>query len=257
LREVNESGETYGWDRVGDSWTGTIRKRAHQFRYRCVYEPDNEQPYAVYVQYRRSRDTVSAAYVQVLILISILEENSFEEIIHQISDIFNNEASGLGFHDIKLKYEYDNQKGEFVWIMYNDTRMTLWEIVTDRSYSVPNLIGESNDVNKLLHFFNQDDNFKNYSHLVEPSYGKGFVEEVWDRKRVQFHSSFSDARNKYIGSNKDHFDSPTKLYRYVLTDPMFYIRFTTNGRTSFIPRYCSIIIELCFILNYQRTVLLD
>jgi hypothetical protein len=141
--------------------------------------------------------------------------------------------------------------------MYNDLEPTLWEIRTNGTDNGPSLMGDDNDVNSLVQFFNQEDYFENYSEFVEMSYGKSFRDGVWDRKRVQFHSSFSDAKNKYIGSNKDHFDSPSKLYRYVLTDPTFYIRFTTNGRVNFIPRYYSIIIELCFILNYQRTVLLD
>jgi hypothetical protein len=249
-------GDNIDMQRNGESWTANINFRPHQFRYRCVYEPEHQNPYAVYIDYRRSTEAVQTRFVQVPILVSILEENSLEEIVHKITDDFNSGATRVGFTDIKLTYEYDNQTGIFAWTMNDGEAVTLWELKTTL-FDTPDMICDSNDLNTLLRFFNQDDGFRNYRQLVEPTYYKGFDSDVWDRKRVQFHATFSDARNKYIGSNGDHFDAPSKLYRYVLTDPMFYIRFTTNGRTNFIPRYCSIIIELCFILNYQRTVLLD
>jgi hypothetical protein len=252
-----EEGNQIEWERHGDNWIGTINKRAHQYRYECVYEPENAHPWAVYATYRVSTEVIEATFVQVLILISILEDNSLEEIVHKITSDFNAEAAQMGFDNIKLKFEYDNQKGKFTWIMFEDDFPTLWEIKPERKDTGPHLINYSSDIHNLIQFFNQDNTMDNYRLFVEPTYTKSFSSDVWDRKRVQFHSTFSHARNKYIGSNKDHFDSPSKLYRYVLTDPTFYIRFTTNGRVNFIPRYCSIIIELCFILNYQRTVLLD
>jgi hypothetical protein len=238
----------------GDAVIGTYNGYIYQFRYQCFYQKDLELPYVVLGWYRRSTQTFQdLEFLQTTHLVSVLEENSLEEILHKIMEEFNT-ATGL-----KMKYEYNNTQGRL--------KLTVADsIVGDplpieiRLHSVdaaPILVTPGDDIRSLLRFLNQDDGFTNYQYLVEPGFEKEFTSDVWDRKRVQFHSTFSDARNKYIGSNGDKYDSISKLYRYVLTDPMFYIRFTTDGRHSFIPRYTQIIIELCFILNYQRTVLLE
>jgi hypothetical protein len=249
-RALGEETTRITWRRNHDISRGTMNGFVYEFLYDCRYERDNERPYAVYAYYRRSTQRVDIDFIQAAIQITILEDNSLEEIIHKIVNDFNSNTNAGDAAGIKMKYEYDNQKGSITLAMFHYDEEIPWQFRMYTTDHVAELINDDKNINSLLQFLNQDDGFMNYRELVDLSYHKSFESEVWDRKRVQFHATFSDARNRYIGSNGDRYDSPSKLYRYVLTDPMFYIRFTTDGRTNFIPRYCSIIIELCFILNY-------
>jgi hypothetical protein len=254
-RGIGETHTRINFEREGDHLIGTFVGHIYKFQYQCFHDPTLDLPYVVLGSYKRSieRITEGLIFIQTTHLISILEENSLEEILHKIIEEVN------GHSGMKMRYEYDRKLGHLkMSVAQSILEDPLpFEIRLHKVDRAPQLVFPGDDVKSFLRFLNQDDSFDNYKYLVEPSLEKEFMSDVWDRKRVQFHSTFSDARNKYIGSNGDHFDTPSKLYRYVLTDPTFYIRFTTDGRHNFLPRYASIIIELCFILNYQRTVLLD
>ena len=101
-------------------------------------------------------------------------------------------------------------------------------------------------------FLNQTLTVKNYFSLLESSYNKIFDSNVWNRKRAMFHASFSDCTRNYIGMNKDHWLTPSKVFSSVSNTTEFRIRFSTDGINHFLPLYCSFIIELIYILNINN-----
>ena len=83
-------------------------------------------------------------------------------------------------------------------------------------------------------------------------------DDVWDRGYIEFHSSFSDARKGFLGLNDEFYSKPSLLFKSPYDGPTFYISFYVNdGKTSIIPRYCRFIIQLCFILNYKKAIIME
>ena len=79
-------------------------------------------------------------------------------------------------------------------------------------------------------------------------YGIGYIE---------FHSSFSDARKGFLGLNDEFYSKPSLLFKSPYDGPTFYISFYVNdGKASIIPRYCRFIVQLCFILNYKKAIIM-
>ena len=111
------------------------------------------------------------------------------------------------------------------------------------------------DINEFLKFLNQPIDEETIYTLTTNSYHKTFS-EVWSRDRIHFHSSFSTSRRKFIGKRGDFYQSLTLLYPPPTNESTFYIRFTSNGMKNILIRYCEFDIQLCFIINYKKTVIL-
>ena len=76
------------------------------------------------------------------------------------------------------------------------------------------------------------------------------LRNVWDRINLNYHASFSQTRNKLIGRNNDHWDTPNKRFIVPGGDQdQFYLRFTTDGKHNILPIGCHFNIDLCFMLN--------
>ena len=77
-------------------------------------------------------------------------------------------------------------------------------------------------------------------------------ENVWNRRKAVFHSTFSDSKRNYLGLRKDFWQSISKTYTYSHGGSEFWIRFTTNGVDPFLPIHHGIIIELVFLVDSEN-----
>lgn len=73
---------------------------------------------------------------------------------------------------------------------------------------------------------------------------------VWDRIHLNYHASFAETNNRFIGRNGAHWDTPNKQFLVPFTDQdQFYLRFTTDGVHSVLPHGCHFNVDLAFMLN--------
>ena len=113
----------------------------------------------------------------------------------------------------------------------------------------------TNDDN-VLKLFNQEctDKMRKYINTFLDYFE---FDNVWDRGYIEFHSTFSDARKGFLGLNDEFYSKPSLLFKSPYDGPTFYISFYVNdGKASIIPRYCRFIVQLCFILNYKKAIIM-
>ena len=114
---------------------------------------------------------------------------------------------------------------------------------------------QTENIDEFLMFLNQDLSDDNRKYLDTLSEVKTF-HNVWDREYLEFHASFSDSKRRFIGIKGDFYEKPNVLYNAPTDGSTFNIRFTTNGKNNIYPKYCRFIIQLVFLYNYRRTVVL-
>ena len=166
---------------------------------------------------------------------SIMENNDTVEVIHNIISQLNSYDYPI---DIKFDYRYDSKIGSF-------------EMLCNRQFQFKdgyhNLILKDECV-EFLKFLNQSITYENVNYLQTRSVRKEFKNNVWNRKQLFFHASFSNCNRKYIGCNKDFWTTPTKLF-LVNNQTEFDLHFTTDGKQRITPRHSSFIVELIYAFN--------
>ena len=186
------------------------------------------------------------------IQLSITPENSFDEIIAtfitQANDYMNKKHPNA---QITLAYEFDYRTCVFSLILSKGSASTAETI---SFHFVNSDKTDKMNLEFFLKFLNQERTDENIAILTTATERMTF-ENVWDRKSIVFHASFSDARRGYIGLNGDSFDRPSKFYDPPTNGSNFQIRFTTDGVHNILPRYCHFIIELSFIYNYKNSLI--
>ena len=186
-----------------------------------------------------------------VIRVSVTPDNNLDEIIAFILNQVNKHmATKTPDALLNLAYEFNYRTGEFEFTLFSEG-----EGVTDCKFNFKNS-NENDDINLefFLKFLNQERSDENKLILSTPTDSMKFF-DVWDRKSLMFHSSFSDAKRNYIGLNGDNFDRPTKFYDPPTNASNFQIRFTTDGTHNLLPRYCQFIVELSFIYNYKNSLI--
>ena len=194
---------------------------------------------------------------------TVIAENSLEEIICDIINKLNSMLSTTNYSTNPLTkwnelayftYTFDYKTGDFSLILEWDDKNSY---VTVNGFYIEGL-GElgGNKVRNLdffLKFLNQERNDDNKDKLAETNFNKHFT-NVWDRSSLQFHASFSNNRRNFIGLNNDFYDSPSVFYDPPTNKSDFWIKFTTDGKHQFIPRYCRFYIGLSFVRNYKNSL---
>ena len=110
------------------------------------------------------------------------------------------------------------------------------------------------DIDEFLRFLNQEISTENQDILMNASDDKVF-DEVWNRDRLHFHASFSSSRRHFIGKRGDFYQNLTLLYP-PSNETTFNVRFTSDGYKNILLLYCEFDIQLCFIVNYMKSVVL-
>ena len=210
--------------------------------------------------------------------ISVIPENNLEEIMHNIINTFNNNLGELPLYDasstdgeliegnyytwsksaeplseyLHFSYSYDYREGTLS-LKFDRNE----SVITIAQYAIkgPSTIVTANleDLVSFLRFLNQDVKMDILTFLQDYHSTKSFA-NVWDRKSLQFHASFSDNKRNFIGLQDDFYDSPSVFYDPPTNASNFWIKFTTDGVHQIIPRYCSFYIGLCFVRNYKNSL---
>ena len=171
---------------------------------------------------------------------SVLEDNSLIEIIHLIVNEF---SEFMSKHSYTFSYSYNREYGSIHFSVVNNELVRLpfeFKFVTNR------------DAAEFLKFLNQKIHYNYLYILTDHLSSHIFPQDVWDRKHVYFHSTFSDTKRGYLGKNKDDLSQVNKLFKYSHGNTSFNIRFTTDGLNNFLPKFCNFVIEFVFILNYRN-----
>ena len=184
--------------------------------------------------------------------LTILSENTFEEIVYNIVSTLNQHISQNDQGDklLSFMYNFDYKTGEFTLsLVCPDALEVLEYSIEGATYGTT---AEAN-LNFFLKFLNQERTTQTRDILTNYSDTKTF-HNVWDRSSLQFHASFSDNRRSFIGLNKDFYENPSVFYDPPTNSSNFWIRFTTDGVHQILPRYCRFYIGLCFVRNYKNSL---
>ena len=117
------------------------------------------------------------------------------------------------------------------------------------------ITGADAELDDFLRFLNQPVNADARKALAKDTTIMEF-NEVWSRDRLYFHASFSTSRRKFIGKQGDFYQNLSLLYPSPTNESTFYIRFSSNGVKNILIRYCEFDIQLCFIVNYKKSLIL-
>ena len=184
--------------------------------------------------------------------LSILSENTFEEIAHDIIVALNTHIgkNDQGDKVISFTYKFDYKTGDFTLSLTCPDELEVLEYnIEGDTYGIT---ADAN-LNYFLKFLNQERTAENRAILTDYSNSKSF-HNVWDRSSLQFHASFSNNRRSFIGLNKDFYENPSVFYDPPTNSSNFWIRFTTDGVHQILPRYCRFYIGLCFVRNYKNSL---
>ena len=198
--------------------------------------------------------------------LTITPENSFEEVIHKLINALNDALKkhvlkpydGRGTRELyhigefaAFTYSFDYKTGKFTLNLARDN-----DVFEMLKFSVE---GDSktdlavNNLNHFLRFMNQRTTNRNRTKLTDYTNSKTFY-RVWDRISLQFHASFSNNKRNFIRLNNDFYTSPSIFYDAPTNASDFWIKFTTDGRNQFLPRYCRFYIGISFVRNYKNSL---
>ena len=206
----------------------------------------------VNIKYKYTSDSPLVTLPPCPLPLTILSENTFEEIVYNIISALNTHITNndQGDKAISFMYKFDYKTGDFT------LSLTCPEALEVLEYSIEGATyGTTADANLnfFLKFLNQERTTENRAILNNYSNEKSF-HNVWDRSSLQFHASFSDNRRSFIGLNKDFYENPSVFYDPPTNSSNFWIRFTTDGVHQVLPRYCRFYIGLCFVRNYKNSL---
>lgn len=186
---------------------------------------------------------------------TIMSENKTEEILNKICSEFTWKTT---YDDPTIKninyylaYTYNYEDNSVKFYIKSD-----YTEDPDKTFKFTIGTGANNpDTEKFLKFMNQPVNTINIANLNTYTDYKTF-HNVWDRNDLYFHASFSTSKRQYIGINNDFYMAPNKLFSFPTNTSEFTIRFTTDGIKNILPLYSNFIIELIFIINYEKSIVL-
>ena len=202
--------------------------------------------------------------------VSITADNSFDEIIHNMIYAFNEHLLKTRAYTYEkdvdndilsdeflgsfaaFTYTFDYKTGDFT-LKFSETTERNFDIL---EFSIDGGVYDNlakNNLDFFLKFLNQERTDENRNLLIHYSNDKHFT-NVWDRQSLQFHASFSNNRRNFIGLNNDFYENPSIFYDPPTNKSDFWIKFTTDGRNQFIPRYCRFYIGLSFVRNYKNSL---
>ena len=222
-----------------------------------------------FVRYRAAGETQEHEHTEELLRhrFTITAENSFEEIIHNLINVLNEKLrkhklrpyDGIGNRVLRyigdyatFTYSFDYKTGNFTLKLTQGNTgafdKLLFKIEGDSRSDLA-----VNNLNHFLKFMNQETTDENRNKLTLLSKSKTF-NNVWDRVSLQFHASFSNNKRNFIGLNNDFYTSPSVFYDPPTNASDFWIKFTTDGRNQFLPRYCRFYIGISFVRNYKNSL---
>lgn len=151
-----------------------------------------------------------------------------------------------------LSYKYDVNTNRLILEFKNTSGGQCKFSIDECKFSMVPLDYKPN-IDDMLKFLNQPVDIEHRVILSDKTETKIF-DEVWTRDRLYFHASFSTSRRKFIGKCGDFYQTLTLLYPSPTNESTFYIRFTSNGIKNILIRHCEFDIQLCYIVNFKKAV---
>ena len=187
--------------------------------------------------------------------IEIMTSNTLFEILSAICNEFNTRFKKID-DAYRLNYKYSNGILEILctYIDENGGIHDAGFTIEDPIFGLEN-VKEATNLIEFLKFLNQNTTTTDLLKLTIYSTTKTF-DNVWDREYLEFHASFSDSKRRFIGIKGDFYEKPTVLYNAPTDGSTFNIKFTSDGKNSIYPKYCRFIIQLVFMYNYKKTIVL-
>lgn len=238
-----------------DLQAGDITNMGYHFRYPPMWVNDNSTKKLIGLRRLEqipSSETFNFDFLEVTdgdevkyhVSVSVLPENSLTEILFEI----NRQIIEQSFSKRALHYVL--------------TGTTLSMGIVDRdngsdidSYFGSTLAQQAFFIN-FLRFLNQSleeiPDMLFYMTDVGNAQDTWIFNNVWDRKRLYFHSSFSRSNRQLLDKNNTHWEKPSKYYPAQSATSDFYIWFTTDGVNKVIPYYSDFHMDLCFVSNFER-----
>ena len=149
---------------------------------------------------------------------------------------------------------YENRFGMGGLMFKHDNKTNILEMFFVNSAGMKVDFQIEGDADEFLRFLNQEVSDENQDILVNDSKKKVF-NEVWNRDRLHFHASFSTSRRHFIGKRGDFYQNLTLLYP-PSNETTFNIRFTSDGYHNILLLYTEFDVQLCFIVNYMKSIVL-
>ena len=151
--------------------------------------------------------------------------------------------------DYTLRFEYDDIKREVA--VYAEDGVEMYGI---------DMLSESNeeDLIDLAYLFNKEFNtefrdmltgYMNHEYVL--------ITDVWDRDvgNIYIHSSFSDQKRQFMAMNFDQQKEISIMFTHHGSDE-FHIWFTLLGKKRIILNGVDILLQLCYICNYDDSAVL-
>ena len=184
--------------------------------------------------------------------IEITEHDNLIKALGYICDSLSDYNAERNYYERRLMYEF-NEK---------ENRLRLYMRTENDANNEPKLkfkftvskVPES-DLVEFLEFLNQPTDAEHINYLKTETSEMVF-DNVWSRDRLYIHSSFSTSHRKYIGKRGDFYQNMNLLYPLPSNESIFHVFFTSDGKKTILIRYCNFDIQLCFIVNYKKSIVL-
>ena len=200
----------------------------------------------------------NAYSLDIQIDLQIMSNNTLFEIL----SLMCNEVTKQTDSYYKLVYNYNNNGTLTFYCVKGLANINneieeedTFEQMNFRMREIGTLTDRTDNIESFLKFLNQNTTSDDIKKLTEYSTTKTF-DNVWDREYLEFHASFSDSKRRFIGIKGDFYEKPTVLYNAPTDGSTFNIKFTSDGKNSIYPKYCRFIIQLVFMYNYKKTIVL-
>jgi len=195
-------------------------------------------------------------YISRVMQINVLETNTLHEIMTKLCDEFteyvtktDNDGTSTVTKNYQMHYSYENSQLKIWFTEYaNPANPHLYFELIDTAIF---------NLSRFMEFLNQENpteaaEYYGNRHLTELT-----LDNVWDREKIMFHASFSNSKHEFIGFNGDFYQKISLLYNFPASNVgTFWIRFTTDGQSAILPYYAHIIIQLTFIVNSSKSLIL-
>ena len=182
--------------------------------------------------------------------IDITEHDNLIKAMSYICDSLSTYDDDRQYFKCRLMYEYDEKLNRLKLFVRNydeEKKGMLMRFNIRGSFD--------SDLKEFLEFLNQPTDEESLEALKDYTYEMVF-DNVWSRDRLYVHSSFSTSHRKYIGKRGDFYQNMNLLYPLPSNESVFHVFFTSDGKKTILIRYCNFDIQLCFIVNYKKSVVL-
>ena len=183
---------------------------------------------------------------------TITEHDNLNKVLSYLCDGLSTYNRANDTYTERLMYEYDEKENRLRLYIIADTEQPNLRF----AFNIDQLRDVARgDLVEFLEFLNQPITDEMINYLKAPTAEKVFY-NVWSRDRLYVHSSFSTSHRKYIGKRGDFYQNMNLLYPLPSNESIFHIFFTSDGKKTILIKHCNFDIQLCFIVNFKKSIVL-